>query len=191
LDRWVSRAIALVVIGLVLVLAYRSIPGRTPVVLAEDPGPDARALETASSGVEAGAREGGLLLADLKDLDLGEGGSFVMPDGNSVPPLPASAPRHVRIGVVLVTFQGAQGAPPTARSKEDARALADRLAADGKTDFRAAVQRGDAGSSEDIGRIPRGILEPLAEYAVFTLSPGSVSDVIETPRGFWIAKRID
>jgi parvulin-like peptidyl-prolyl isomerase len=44
---------------------------------------------------------------------------------------------------------------------------------------------------EDAGRIPRGVLEPAAEYALFTLSPGAVSDPVETPRGFWIVKRIE
>ena len=97
----------------------------------------------------------------------------------------------MHVGIVLVTFQGAQLAPPTARDKQTARELADRLAVDAKTDFHGAVQRGDSGSSDDIGRFPRGVLEPSTEYSVFSLPPGGVSDVVETPRGFWIVKRID
>jgi hypothetical protein len=111
------------------------------------------------------------------------------PDGRPVPPLPEGSPKHVRLGVVLMTFAGAQGAPPNARPKKDALELATKLASDAKTDFHAAVIRGDSGSSDDIGRMPRGILEPAVEYTVFTMPVGGVSDPIETPRGYWIAKR--
>ena len=90
-----------------------------------------------------------------------------------------------------MTFAGAQGAPPGARPKKDALELATKLASDAKTDFHAAVIRGDSGSSDDIGRIPRGVLEPAVEYTLFTLPSGAVSDPIETPRGYWIAKRTE
>jgi len=112
-------------------------------------------------------------------------------DGRPVPPLPAGSPKHVRVGIVLMTFAGAQGAPPTARSKKEAEELATKLASDAKSDFHGAVVRGDSGSSDDIGRVPRGVLEPATEYTVFTMPVGSISDPIETPRGFWIAKRTE
>ena len=114
-----------------------------------------------------------------------------MGDGTPVPPLPEKTPKIVRFGVVLVQYQGAQGAAANARPKDAARELALRLAIDAKTDFHGAVQRGDSGSSADLGRIPRGVLEPAPEYVLFTLAPGSVSDPIETPRGYWIVKRIE
>jgi hypothetical protein len=114
-----------------------------------------------------------------------------LPDGTAVPPLPEKAPKMVRFGVVLVTYQGAQGAPANARPKREAFELATKLAQDAKTDFKGAVVRGDSGSIEDIGRVPRGVLEPAPEYVLFTMSAGSVSDPIDTPRGFWIAKRLD
>jgi parvulin-like peptidyl-prolyl isomerase len=44
---------------------------------------------------------------------------------------------------------------------------------------------------DDAGRISRGVLEAPAESALFGLQPGTVSGVIETPRGFWIVKRLD
>jgi parvulin-like peptidyl-prolyl isomerase len=44
---------------------------------------------------------------------------------------------------------------------------------------------------DDAGTIPRGVLEPTVEYALFTLKPGDVSDPIDTPRGFWIVRRIE
>src|SRR5262249_14376940 len=134
---------------------------------------------------DAGADSGALLLSDLVELDtqgLEDGGAMA---------LPAGAPRQIHLGVVLVTYQGAQGAPATARSKKDAREIVERLAADAGSDFHGAVQRGDNGSTDDVGRIPRGVLEPATEFAVFSLAPGAVSDVLDTPRGFWIARRID
>lgn len=116
----------------------------------------------------------------LPTLSLGDAG--VMPSG---------APRSVKIGVVLVSFAGAEGAPPTARSKNEAQAIAERLGADARSDFHRAVTGGDPGSADDIGRLPRGVLDPRTEIAVFGLTPGEVSDVLETPRGYWIVKRID
>jgi hypothetical protein len=112
-------------------------------------------------------------------------------DGSPVPPLPENAPRGVRFGVVLVTYAGAQGAPPSARSKKDALEVAQKLAIDAKTDFDGAVERGDSGSVKDLGRVPRGVLEPAPEYVLFTMKPGSVSDPLDTPRGFWIVKRTE
>jgi hypothetical protein len=105
--------------------------------------------------------------------------------------MPSSAPRSVKIGVVLVAFAGAEGAPNGARSKKDALGIADRLLADAKSDFHKAVTSGDTGSSDDIGRLPRGVLDPHTEAVVFALNAGDVSDVLETPRGYWIVKRIE
>ncbi|WP_394820497.1 peptidylprolyl isomerase [Pendulispora albinea] len=115
----------------------------------------------------------------------------VMADGTPVPPLPKDAPRSVRFGVILVSYTGAQGAPANARSKSEAKELAEKLAAEAKTDFRAAVAHGDSGSSDDLGRITRGTLELAPEYILFTLASGQTSDPIDTPRGFWIVKRTD
>jgi parvulin-like peptidyl-prolyl isomerase len=53
------------------------------------------------------------------------------------------------------------------------------------------VKAGDSGSSEDIGRIPRGVLEHPTEVAVFSLSAGEISEPLETPRGYWIVKRLE
>jgi hypothetical protein len=183
-DRWLTRALALAVIGLVAVLAYKSMPARAPIVVADDAGHDAGALATGDVlDAAVASADGALLLADLPELEpLTDGGPSA---------LPSTAPRQVHVGVVLVTYQGAQGAPPNARPKADASELANRLAADAKSDFHGAVQRGDNGSSDDVGKLPRGILEGATEYAVFSLAPGAVSDVLDTPRGFWIVKRID
>ena len=105
--------------------------------------------------------------------------------------LPPDAPKQVRFGVVLVAYRGAEGAGPHARSKGEAFALARSLAELGEHDFRAAVQRGDAGSTSDAGRMPRGVLEPTVERALFTLPKGGVSPPVDTPRGFWVLRRVD
>jgi len=39
--------------------------------------------------------------------------------------------------------------------------------------------------------IPRGVLEPSVEYAVFTLAPGELAaEPLDTPRGFWVVRRL-
>lgn len=106
-------------------------------------------------------------------------------------PLPPGSPKSVRFGVVLVQHRAAELAPDGARTKAEALGIARSLADVAKRDFKEAVARGDPGSTEDAGRVGRGILEPNVEYDLFTLPVGGVSDPIDTPRGFWIAKRID
>jgi hypothetical protein len=150
----------------------------------------------ADGASNAGDDGGPLLLSDLlrgDRIDGGPGGTML--DGTPVPALPMSAPRQVRFGVVLVSYAGSQPSPaggrtPT-RSREDAKALAEKLLGTAQQDFHAAVQQGDAGSSDDIGHIKLGILEPAPEYVLFTLPEGGVGGPIETPRGFWIVKRLE
>jgi hypothetical protein len=157
---------------------------------------------------EAAAMDGGAAISDfsidaapdpLLDIPLfageprrSDGGiGSRMPDGTAVPPLPEDAPKQVRFGVVLVSYRGAEGASPTARSKQDADVLAKQLAELAKTDFHAAVRRGDDGSADDLGHMAKGILELAPEYILFTLPKTGVSDPIDTPRGYWIARRIE
>jgi hypothetical protein len=122
-------------------------------------------------------------------------GGVAFGDGIPVPPLPLSAPREVRFGVVLVSYAGAQvdanGAPLATRSHADAKILANRLAASAARDFHAAVQQGDSGSSDDVGRVKQGILEPAAEYVLFSLAVEGVGGPVDTPRGYWIVKRLE
>jgi len=132
------------------------------------------------------------LFTNLLEGDGGMGlGIAEVADSEPGIPLPSGTPKTVRFGVILVQYRGAQQAPGITRSKEEALTLARSLAESAKTDFKAQVAKGDPGSMDDAGRIPRGVLEPPAEFALFTLSPGSVSDPIDTPRGFWIVKRIE
>ena len=128
------------------------------------------------------------------DIALGGGAPDVDGAGGADPlsfPELSDAPKSVRFGVVLVSYAGAQGAPEDARGKEAARKIADELATLAKEDFDEAVKKGDKGSVVDAGRMFRRILEPEAEYALFSLNEGEVSGVVDTPRGFWIVKRRD
>ena len=112
-------------------------------------------------------------------------------DGTTAPALAGAAPKSVVFGVILLQYKGAQGAPPGSRSRDAALELARQIAADAKTDFKAALARGDKGSQENAGRMPRGMLEPAPEFVLFSLPKDGVSDPVDTPRGFWIVHRIE
>jgi PPIC-type peptidyl-prolyl cis-trans isomerase-like protein len=111
--------------------------------------------------------------------------------GEPAPALAAEAPKSIVFGVILVTYKGAQGAPANARSRDAALELAKQLATDAKQDFKATVAKGDKGSMENAGRMPRGMLEPAPEFVLFSLPKDGVSDPVDTPRGFWIVRRIE
>jgi hypothetical protein len=197
MQRWLTILLGSVAVALAFVVAYRSAGDRP--LLPREASRDAQAPDAA---LEAGADAGSSSVELLPDLSGGGGGGFDpraaelgagwrLPDGRLPPPLPPDSPKHVRLGVVLVTFAGTQGAPRGARSKSEALLLAQKLAADARTDFHGTVVRGDGGSVDDVGRIPRGVLELGTEYVAFTMAVGSVSDPLETPRGYWIIKRLD
>ena len=188
MQRWVSIALGAAVVVLAAWLSFANVKPKKDVQLMFD-----------ASGVvgQAPELEAGSPLDDLPPYtgpdtrsDAGGIGNR-MPDGTLVPPLPAGAPRSVRFGVVLVEYAGSEGATAKTRSKHDALELAQKLAGDARSDFHGAVRRGDDGSTDDAGRIQRGILELAVEYFLFTLAVGQVSDPIDTPRGFWIVKRLE
>jgi hypothetical protein len=105
--------------------------------------------------------------------------------------LPVNAPKTVTFGVILVSYQGAQGAPDNAPPKPAALERARTLLVEARSDFAATAAKGDPGSTADAGRLPRGVLEPAVEYALFTLEPDSVhAEPLDTPRGYWIVKRL-
>jgi PPIC-type PPIASE domain len=194
MQRALSIALSLAAIVLSAVLAFREAP------------------LSGGSAVPAGAAsDGGMVFdasatpaLDLHDaepppppaeavppVEVPEGG-FHLADGTPVAPLGKGAPRHIRFGVVLVSYEGAEGAPDKgARHRSDALSLATHLADEARQDFRGTVQRGDNGSAEDVGEVDRGVLEPGSEAVLFALPVGGVSGVIDTPRGFWIVKRLE
>jgi parvulin-like peptidyl-prolyl isomerase len=125
------------------------------------------------------------------DAEAGATAGFeTLPDGGKVPELPASAPARIGFGAVIFAYQGAQGAPRDARSKEEARKKATEALELAQKDFAAAVAKGDHGSTTDAGRLPRGVIEPPIEYVLFTLEKGKVHpEPIDTPRGYWVVRR--
>jgi hypothetical protein len=190
-TRTLSIGLGLAAVGLAVALGWQGMSRWHP------------AKPAVKATVDAGAAYALELDASLPaldfDLDASEpaprtrrdgGPGFTMADGRPPPPLPADAPSAVRFGVVLVTYAGAEDAPPHPRSRQQAVELADKLAAQAKIDFHAAVRRGDDGSADDVGGLRRGVIEPAPEYVLFTLPVGGVSDPVDTPRGFWIVKRI-
>jgi hypothetical protein len=197
MQRWITFLVGAAVVVLAVVLMWKGVAS-TRGTLAADAG--ARATDAgAASAMDAESLE-------TTDADTfldfpaiapiqppPDGGiGWTMPDGTPVPPLPATAPKQVKIGGILIVYAGAELAPKGSKSKATARELADKTAADAKSDFHAAVVRGEQGFAfDEIGIIYRGSLEPAVEYVIFNLAPGTVSDVIDTPRGFWIVKRIE
>lgn len=114
-----------------------------------------------------------------------------LPDGGPVPPLSEEAPKRVQLGVVLFQYKGAQGAPVNSRAKEAAKSAALDVIELAKKDFDEAVKRGDPGSLGNAGDIPRNVLEPVIEYTVFKMEPGEVyPEPLDTPRGYWIVRRL-
>jgi len=111
-------------------------------------------------------------------------------DGTVPPALPAGTPRSLRFGVVLVQYKGAQRASLHARSKPEALELSKELLTLARTDFKAAVQKGDPGSAADLGRIDVNILEAAPNYVLFTLPPGGIGGPVDTPTGYWILKNL-
>lgn len=185
MQRWASILIGVAVIGLIgwMTVEQTVNPKRETKTTKSDGEPDASAPPS-----DAGAPEREVE-SDASTTLIGELSAGTVDGGPSS--LPTGAPKQVKIGVVLVQWRGAEGALTSTRSKADALARAQQIATDAKGDFRRAVTQGDPGSSEDIGRIPRGVLDPRTEAAVFSLASKEVSDVLETPRGYWIVKRID
>jgi hypothetical protein len=114
-----------------------------------------------------------------------------LPDGGDVPALPNNAPKAVTLGVVLFQYRGAQAAARDAPSRERALEKARELLPLAQKDFDEAVKRGDPGSLGNAGTLPQGVLEPAVEYTVFTLQPGELyPEPLDTPRGFWIVRRL-
>ena len=65
------------------------------------------------------------------------------------------------------------------RAGESFEALANEFAA------------GPARTGGDIGYVEKGSISPAIEEVAFSLKPGEISDVIETPQGFYIIRALD
>jgi hypothetical protein len=177
-------------IAAVAVLALR--PKRVPEHVPSPP--SSVAARASVSAAPSGSASAPPALADLDAGTPREGtvteGFDTFPDGGKVPELPASAPAKIGFGAVIFGYQGAQGAPRDARSKEEARKKAAETIELAQKDFAAAVAKGDRGSTTDAGRLPRGVIEPPIEYFLFSLEKGKVHpEPIDTPRGYWVVRR--
>jgi hypothetical protein len=202
MQRWVTTLVGLAVVGLALWLVVSNFHppkaiGRDPKARSDAADDDGGELMFAYADGGPGSDAGSVAATDLvmPDLRSDAGVGTTMSDGSQVPALPALTPRQVRFGVVLVSYAGAQpsvgGGRPSTRSKADAKVLAEKLRITAEQDFHAAVQQGDAGSADDVGRVKVGILEPAPEYVLFTLPVHGVGAPVDTPRGFWIVKRLE
>lgn len=180
---------ALAAVG-VLTLRPKRVPEHAPSAKASA---SARML-SASALPSSSAAPGGSAIADLDAGAPSLGGVTEgfenFPDGGKVPELPAGAPARVGFGAVVFWYQGAQGAPRDARTKEQARKKAEETIELAQKDFAAAVAKGDRGSTTDAGRVPRGVIEPPIEYFLFGLEKQKVHpEPIDTPRGYWVVRR--
>ena len=181
-------ALFLIVLGLAVL--WTRIPSEAPAASAPPapPTPSATAVPAPSA---TPALEAAVETALTPDETGGDGFDLLL-DGRKAPPLPASAPQQLTFGVIVFGYQGAQFAAAGSRSKEQAKQRALAAVEEAKRDFSAAVAKGDRGSTANAGRMPRGMLEPAAEYTLFTLGKGEVSAApVDTPRGYWIVRRVD
>lgn len=190
-----SAAIGLLVVAAVAIAVVATRASKPPKAATPAPSVSASASVAASAQPAPSASASAGVEAAEMALTPEAGGSEgfdILPDGRKTPPLPDSAPQQVSFGVVQFAYTGAQFAPPNARTKEQAKQKAVAAIEEAKRDFSAAVAKGDPGSAADKGRVPRGILEPAPEYVLFTLPKGEVSsEPVDTPRGYWIVRRIN
>jgi hypothetical protein len=202
MQRWTAFLFAALTAGFIAIMVTERGGGRGPgSTAAVDAGADGSHDAAVGVPADAGAEAGEPTDAEAPEEPAGPNGepSLVattdagrtLLTGEVPPALAADAPKSGVFGVILIQYKGAQGAPPNARSREAALELAKQLAAEAKDDFKGAVAKGDKGSMDNAGRMPRGMLEPAPEYVLFSLRKDGVSDPVDTPRGFWIAKRLE
>src|SRR5512145_1182011 len=176
MDRWASAAFGIVVVAATAVLILRVDRQASPSPATVDPSPVSLSTSSAPLPLIETKPDTGPAVSDS--------------DVTESPPLPDDAPHSIQLGVIQFPYRGAERAPRDAPTKQEAleRALSAIPAA--REDFAATVSKGDAGSSADLGRVPRGVLEPDIEHVVFTLEPGEVhGEPLDTPRGYWIVRR--
>jgi len=120
------------------------------------------------------------------------------PSGSSGGQKSAKGGESVSASHVLVAYKGARRAgPQVTRTKDEARAEANRilgLARAPNADFAALAKAhsDDPGSGSrggELGSFQRSAMIPAFSDAAFALSPGQVSEVVETDFGFHIIKR--
>lgn len=97
-----------------------------------------------------------------------------------------------RASHILIAF----GASATPEAKQDARKKAEEVLAEVKksgADFSALAQKysqdpGSAANGGDLGSFGRGVMVKAFDDAVFSMTPGAVSDLVESEFGYHIIK---
>lgn len=193
MQRWTALLYSIFLVGAVALVVLgagdKRRGGTEPAAAVADAGADAEETDAPQEGGEGDGPERGAETPIVPTAIVDAGGTLL--SGERPPALASDAPKRVRFGVVLVQYRGAQGAPPTSRSRDAALTLAKQIAEEARTDFKAAVAKGDKGSTEDLGFMPRGILEPAPEFELFSLPKGGIGGPVDTPRGYWVVRRID
>lgn len=106
------------------------------------------------------------------------------------------AVEHVRVQHIVVGYAGAHESTAT-RSEDEARALLvraqERLAAGESFDALAAELNEDPSraSSGHLGGFGRGQMVPAFEEVAFGLAPGETSDIVRTPYGLHLVRRLE
>lgn len=111
----------------------------------------------------------------------------------------ANEPLEVAARHVLVAYRGAEHARPyVTRTREEALALAGevRKRLQAGEDFAEVAKESsdDAGSAAmggDLGRFRREQMVPEFSDAAFALTPGGLSEVVESPFGFHVIQRTE
>ncbi len=105
-------------------------------------------------------------------------------------------PQMIFASHILIPFQGCQQAPADAPTREEAQqlltAIADSINAGEITFEDAARRHSSCPSSENggfLGGFSRGQMVKEFEDVAFSLQPGEISGVFETPYGFHIVRR--
>lgn len=115
-------------------------------------------------------------------------------------PDPPPEPERIAARHILITYVGSpQKMPGATRSEVEARALAERIAAEAKSpdadwNALAAEYTEEPGSKEtggDLGRFGRGQMVPAFENVAFELDVGEVSEVVQSPFGFHVIQRYE
>lgn len=103
----------------------------------------------------------------------------------------------VQASHILLAYEGSERGTAT-RTKEEAleliKSLQDSISAGSLTFSEAAMNHSDCPSSNgggDLGHFPRNMMDPAFEEAAFSLEPGDISDIVETPFGYHVIMRTE
>jgi len=100
----------------------------------------------------------------------------------------------LRVRLQMIPLPVPEGADPQARAEQRARAEAALKRIRAGEPFEALANEARAGQPQtggDLGYVEKGTMHPSIEEAAFSLKPGEVSDVIETPQGYAIIRALD